>query len=255
MTSTKSARPSKADSRRPALDRRTAMRLAAREYDLFSAALDGVAADQWTLPTDCPGWDVRALGCHVLGMAAMAASVREGTRQRKEAGRRGGVFIDALTAVQVEERSALAAQQLKAQLHTMGPRAARGRRRTPGFLRKRPMPVPQTVGGVAEWWTLGYLIDVVLTRDPWMHRVDLSRAVGQPMQLTADHDGVIVADVVAEWAGRHGQPYTLHLTGAAGGTWAAGSGGPKLELDALEFCRTLSGRSPGEGLLAIEVPF
>lgn len=39
-----------------------------------------------------------------------------------------------------------------------------------------------------------------------MHRIDISRATGRPLTLTADHDGVLVADVVHEWAGRHGTP-------------------------------------------------
>jgi hypothetical protein len=56
---------------------------------------------------------------------------------------------------------------------------------------------------------MGYLLDTILTRDPWMHRVDIARATGRDMVLTADHDGRIVADVVAEWARRHGQPFTL----------------------------------------------
>ena len=75
------------------------------------------------------------------------------------------------------------------------------------------------------------------------------------MQLTPEHDGVLVADIVAEWATRHAQPYTLHLTGPAGGTFSSLSGGPELELDALDFCRTLSGREQGEGLLAVQTPF
>jgi len=66
---------------------------------------------------------------------------------------------------------------------------------------------------------------------------------------------VLVADVVMEWAGRHGQPYTAHLTGPAGGRWSTGEGGPVLELDAVEFCRTLSGRAAGDGLLGVQVPF
>jgi hypothetical protein len=32
-----------------------------------------------------------------------------------------------------------------------------------------------------------------LTRDPWMHRLDLARATGHAPVLTADHGGVIVA--------------------------------------------------------------
>jgi hypothetical protein len=88
-----------------------------------------------------------------------------------------------------------------------------------------------------------------------MHRIDISRAVGRPVHLTPDHDGALVADVATEWAGRHGNPCRLELTGPAGGTWSFGTGGPRLELDAVEFCRTLSGRGTGDGLLATEVPF
>lgn len=61
--------------------------------------------------------------------------------------------------------------------------------------------------------------------------------------------------MVRDWADRHGQPFTLRLTGAAGGTFVRAGGGPELELDAVEFCRTLSGRSTGDGLLATEVVF
>jgi len=96
---------------------------------------------------------------------------------------------------------------------------------------------------------------VMFTRDVWMHRVDLCRATGQPMVLTPDHDGRIVADVVADWARRHGQPFTLRLDGPAGGSFAAGGGGPDMRLDAVEFCRILSGRGTGDGLLATFVPF
>jgi len=101
---------------------------------------------------------------------------------------------------------------------------------------------------------------VILTRDPWMHRLDLARATGRTPVLTADHDGVIVADIVAEWARRHGQPYRLELTGPAGGIWSFGTGGEEIVMDATEFCRVISGR-PGpdggqpRGLLATQVPF
>jgi hypothetical protein len=88
-----------------------------------------------------------------------------------------------------------------------------------------------------------------------MHRVDLARATSHPLRLTPEHDGVVVADIVAEWAARHTQPYRLHLTGPAGGTFSAAGGGPELELDAVDFCRTLSGRQQGTGLLAVETPF
>jgi len=115
--------------------------------------------------------------------------------------------------------------------------------------------VPQNVNGAMETWTVGYLVDIILTRDGWMHRVDICRATGRDMVLTPDHDRFLIDDVVNEWAGRHDSPYTLTLTGVAGGTWSRGDGGLTYELDAVEFCRIVSGRAEGDGLLATEVPF
>ncbi len=255
MTPTTQTPPRSAHPRSSTLEHRLAMRLASVEYERFAEVLHGLAASDWAKPTECPPWDVRAMACHVLGMAAGSASIREGARQRREAVRRGGVFIDALTALQVDERAGLAPSEIAEQFVVVGPRAARGRQRAPGFIRRRRMPVAQQVGDSLEWWTIGYLTDVILTRDVWMHRIDITRATARPMKLTSDHDGQIVADIVAEWAERHQQPYTLHLTGPAGGTWSSGTGASNLELDAIEFCRTVSGRQHGDGLLAVAVPF
>ncbi len=232
------------------------MQLAATEYVRFGDMLRSLTPPDWERPTDCPAWDVRALATHVLGMAEMAASMRESMRQNWAASRRGGLFIDALTALQVEKHQQRSPQEIADRFAAMEPRAARGRARTPVLIRRSRMPVQQPVGGTSERWTFGYLIDVILTRDTWMHRVDLARATGRPLVLTAGHDGVLVADVVAEWASRHGEDCTLTLHGVAGGQWSFGPGsGPHLELDAVEFCRTLSGRSKGAGLLAVEAPF
>jgi uncharacterized protein (TIGR03083 family) len=237
----------------PALERRVAMQLAADEYDRMCGQLRRLSATDWGRPTDCPAWDVRQLVGHTVGMTEMAASFPEQMRQMRAAGKAGGVFVDALTALQVDKHKGDAPDALVARLAKVGPKAAKGRRRTPGFIRRRAMPDLQSVGGVDEAWSIGYLVDVILTRDTWMHRIDIARAAEQQPELTAGHDGVLVADVVAEWAGRHGQPCTLTLTGPAGGTWTFGSGGPELVEDAVEFCRGLSGR--GAPALGTEVPF
>jgi len=245
--------------RRPALDRAVAMRLAAVEYDRVLDQLRSLSTEDWSRPTACPAWDVRALASHLLGMAEMSASVREQMRQMRKATRAGGVFIDALTALQVAERQQMTPGQIVVRFVEVGPRAARGRRRAPGFVRRRAMSGDQPVGSrpdsPAERWTVGYLVDVILTRDPWMHRTDIAAATGTPLTLTAEHDGVLVADVVKEWAARHGQPCSLLLTGPAGGSWSFGSGGPALQCDAVQFCRGVSGRGRAAGLLAVEVPF
>lgn len=239
------------------LDRTLAMRLAATEYDRCADLLGSLDPPDWKEQTDCPSWDVRQLACHMLGMVEMAASVRELVRQQWKASRAGGEPIDALTGLQVSERADWSPDRVVGRFRARAPKAVAGRRRTPGFVRGRTMP-PEKVGGVEEIWTVGFLIDVILTRDPWMHRIDLAHATGRPLHLTPDHDGALVADVVAEWASRHGRPVTLTLTGAAGGEWSSGSGGPSIELDAVEFCRATSGRDTGVDhplVLGTPVPF
>ena len=241
--------------RAAAMSRDTAMRLAATEYQRFLDLLRALSPGDWARPTECRGWDVHAMASHALGMVELAASVREQRRQMKLAHGRGGVFIDALTGLQVDERQHMTPEQIIARFAARAPKAVRGRRRTPGFIRRRTMPERQPVDGIDETWTIGFLVDIILTRDPWMHRADICRATGADHVLTAEHDGVLVADVAAEWAARHGQPCTLHLTGPAGGSWKTGDGAPLIETDAIEFCRAISGRGHADGLLAVQVPF
>lgn len=245
--------------RRARLERPTAMQLAREEYTRFADAFADLEESDGNRPTPCSDWDVRQLGAHVAGMAAMAARLREQRRQMRAAGRAvelsGRLFIDELTALQVRERADTSMPELVAELRDLGPRAARARRRTPRLVRRMRLPQAQVVDGVEEWWSIGYLVDVILTRDPWMHRMDLAEATGRPAHLTADHDGVLVADVVAEWAGRHGQPYALVLTGPAGGEFSSGDDVEPLQMEAVRFCETVSGRRPGSGLLSTQVPF
>jgi len=243
---------------RPRLDPRLAMGLAATEYQRVISTLEQLSPADWGQPTDCPGWDVRAMAGHMLGMAEYAASPVQQVRQTVISARRADrdhiEEIDALTALQVQDHAGLNPAGLVERFRTVAPRAVRGRSRIPQFLQSR-VTLTQESDGVRERWTLAYLFGSILTRDPFMHRIDIARATGVQVPATAGHEGVIVADVVAEWAARHGQPYELDLTGAAGGHWAEGHGGEHLEMEATEFCRLLSGRGEGTGLMACHVPF
>lgn len=240
-----------------------ALRLAEIVYQRVTATVDDLRPEDWGLPTACPAWDVRALVAHIVGMARFVTTPMELGRQVRAARARqeeGQLLVDAQTSLQVDERAARDPEQLRAELRQVGPRAAVGRRRIPGVLRRLRMPERQQVNGVLETWTVGYLVDVILTRDTWMHRMDLAWATGRDTPLTADHDGLLVADVVAEWALRHGQSYRLRLTGPAGGTWATGVDGEELVMDAAEFGRVVSGRAsrgtrPASSLLTTGVPF
>jgi uncharacterized protein (TIGR03083 family) len=243
--------------RKSTLERTVAMRLAETEFSRCADLLGSLQESDWHTPTECPAWNVRQMAAHMLGMVEMAASIREGRRQNKAATAGGAFDIDALTALQVTERADWSGPQIAARFAERWPAAVRGRRRTPWFMRRTAIP-PLPINGSPETWSLGYLVDVILTRDPWTHRMDICRASGREALLTADHDGILVADVVSEWATRHGKDFTLHLTGPAGGTWSVGRNGPGIELDAVEFCRVLSkrpGTVPLEVLMSTEVPF
>ena len=240
----------------PAFDRASAARLASTEFTRCADLFSSLQETDWAVPTECPEWDVRQMAAHMLGMVEMVASIRELARQQRLAKVDGGLDVDVLTALQVRERDDWTGPRIAGRFAERWPAAVRGRRRTPGFVRRRT--IPQRVNGSAERWTLAYLLDVILTRDPWTHRMDICRALGREPVLTADHDGVLVADVVAEWSARHGKEFSLHLTGPAGGSWHVGEDGPAIEVDAIEFCRVLSGRAgavPLETLLSTEVPF
>ena len=254
---TEPAEQSTGPPRAPVMEREAAMASAATEYRRVVALLETVTPGQWALPTDCPGWDVRAVAGHMLGMAQMTAALPALARQlmaaQQGAKKTGMVMIDALTALQVAKNAGLSPAEVITAMRAAGPKAARLRRKMPAFIRSRTMPVAMTVGDVQERWTLGFLFDVILTRDPFMHRLDISRATGIPAQATPAHEGVIVDDIVREWADRHGRPYTLSLSGPAGGTW--GGGGEHITMDAFDFCRAVSGRGQATGLLSQQVPF
>ena len=248
------------DSPMPRISRADAPELAAAEYDRLLRMLRSLSADDWTRPTDCELWDVRMMVAHVVGAAHSCASVREQIHQMRAARRilkqRGTPLVDGLTEVQVRERRTLSPAELIDRFAVLAPKAVRGRERTPGLLRRIDAG-DEVIGPM----TIGWLMDVIYTRDTWLHRVDIARATGRTLELTADHDGRIVADVVGNWAELHGAPFELRLLGPAGGHFRRGGPAsrsetpPILELDAVEFCRILSGRAPGSGLLATRVLF
>jgi uncharacterized protein (TIGR03083 family) len=240
----------------PALEHDEAMAVAAVEYDRLLELVDRFGPDDWARETECPGWDVRDVVSHLLGWMKANADPAEAGRQltvaAREAEAQGILRLDAQTALHVREHALLPPAEVSAAVHEWAGRALAGR--TAATAEQRAVTFSTGLPGESDW-TRGYLVDVVFTRDLWMHRIDLCRATGQAPWITPDHDGRIVADVVADWAGRHAQPFALRLDGPAGGTFTAGRDGPEMRLDAVEFCRILSGRGSADGLLAARVPF
>lgn len=232
-----------------------AMALAAVEYERFTNLLCTLTPAEWNASTVCERWNVKAIVAHVLGAAEANASMRENIHQmrigRKVQHELGfGHIVHGANEVQVRERSDLNPIELLDRWIQIVPRALRGRRRFPPFLR------PVRIGFEAPLGkrTLGYLMDIVYTRDVWMHRIDVSRATGRLPELTADQDGRIIADMVADWANTHHHPFSLDLTGQAGGTYSNGSDGAHVTIDAVDWAWTISGRAAGTGLLADRLP-
>jgi uncharacterized protein (TIGR03083 family) len=239
----------------PPIRRSEARLLAETEFQRFAQMLMALEPRDWAQPTDCDRWDVRGVALHVLGSAEAQASPRELVHQfrrglplNKQIDARH--WVDGLNELQVRERADVSNEEIAQRMKEIGPKAVRGRWRTPPPVRWLPVPFGPPVGVKP----LRYLLDVGFTRDVWMHRVDIAVATGRELVLTADHDGRLVADIVAEWAALHGKPFTLEIGGPAGGTFAQGSGGEHVRIDAIEFCRVLAGRAPGDGVLAHPLP-
>lgn len=230
--------------------------------DRLLTLLERLEPDDWGAPTECGEWDVADVVRHLVGAARANASVREAVRQQVWAGRHKKEFagndLDAMNALQVRDHAHLVPDDLVARLRSLSAAAVRGRMRFPRLLRRVPVPLAQTgstAAGMPTSVTLGHLMEVIYTRDLWMHRVDIARATGSELEVDHESDARIVEDVVAEWARRHGEPFHLVLSGPAGGEFTQGEDGTRIEHDAVEFCRILSGRAPAEGLLATRVLF
>jgi uncharacterized protein (TIGR03083 family) len=233
-------------------------------YQQLLGLVDQLSPSDWTAETECTGWTVTDMVGHMLGAAQANASMREnirqqlwGVRHRREY---GGNPLDAANALQISDHARLSPESLTNALRTAAPVAVRGRMRLPGIARAITVPLStsgSTASGMPRSVNLGYLVDVIYTRDVWMHTVDIARAVNQPINAELPVNGRVVADVVADWARRHGQPVDLVLSGPAGGHYrsAGGETVTPIEHDAIEFCRIVSGREPGDHLLATRVLF
>jgi uncharacterized protein (TIGR03083 family) len=240
----------------PRIKHAEAMEIAAEENRRFGAALRALDASAWAQPTDCTRWDVKALAAHVIGSAAGQASPREFFRQVRtgkpivaEIGAQ--YWWDGMNELQVREREGRTTGELIAEWDVISEKGLRARRKLPRPIARLPLlNLPAPVGRQP----LAYLFDIGFTRDVWMHRVDLTQATGTEFGADAAHDGRIIADIVAEWAGTHGKPFDLELTGPAGGHYVTGSGGEQRTIDAIEFTRILAERVHGDGILGHSLP-
>jgi uncharacterized protein (TIGR03083 family) len=225
------------------------------QYARLVELLASLSDDDWASPTDCEGWTVKDIGAHVLGSLEAVRRPREFVRQAL-AGLRVAKAehlrepLDGINAVQVREHAGMTGAQVAQAIAAIAEPALRHRARTPWLLRQGV----RVKLGVSGRTSLAWILDVVYSRDTFVHRIDVSRATGRDVH-TDDVERRIVAEIVREWAARHGEPVTLTLTGPAGGTYECNGGGPEITEDAVEFTRLVSGRGTATGLLAVPAQF
>ena len=233
--------------------------LAEEEFVRFAAVVDALLGPTtWALPTDCDAWDVRHVALHVLGSGDAQASFPEFVHQllrgvplNKEIDSHH--WVDGMNELQIRERAHFSNAELVAQLAEVGPRAVQGPMADPVARALPPDPVRAARSAGRRSSTCS------TSASPGTSGPTASTsagATGRDVNPTADHDGRLVADIVGEWASIYGLPFELVLEGPAGGKFSQGTGGEgeRVEIDAIEFIRVLSGRAPGTGVLSNPLP-
>jgi len=140
----------------------------------FTGLLEKIPAEQWTAPTDLPGWDVRAVAAHIAHLESILAGSPEETVDVGEP-----AHVTGLMGVYTEQGVVARANRTPDELINEIREAAT--KRHTALLADPPSDASakpdQIFGGVGwDWNTL--LRNRPL--DVWMHEQDVRRAVGIP---------------------------------------------------------------------------
>lgn len=225
--------------------------LAREEVARFLALVETLTPADWNRPTECSRWTVKDIVAHQASHVLALTHFREflnqfNPRNFREYTRKGMNTLDAANQRQVDKRAGWTAGQLIAEIRDHSDASIAGRQRFPVLLRWLRVRTPGYEGRIS----IGELIDNIFTRDMWMHRLDICRAIEREMTQTVDHDGRITALVIRELdpylsSKLNGRALIYRLTGKAGGEWVVGGNSPAaaaISLDALDFHRLASGR-------------
>jgi len=169
----------------------------------FTALLEQLPAEQWTLPTDLPGWDVKAVAAHTAHLESVLAT---GVEEQADIGEPPHVtgLMGMYTEIGVVNRRDREPAGIVEEIRTVA------RERYDALLADPPadgtgMP-PVVFGGVPWNW------ETLLRNRPldvWMHEQDVRRAVGVPGGMetpAAAHTADYLAEAFAYVVGKKVAP-------------------------------------------------
>ena len=138
------------------------------------ALLEQVPAEQWTTPTDLPGWDVRACAAHTAHLESILSGNPEETAEVGEPPHVSG-FLGLYTEIGVMNRRDHSPEQVIAELREVTTRRHEWLRANPPTDAQEK---PEVVFGGVPWSWETLLRNRPL--DVWMHEQDVRRAVDLP---------------------------------------------------------------------------
>ncbi len=162
--------------------------------DDFTALLEQLAPEDWSAPTDLPGWDVHAVAAHTAHLEALLAGA---PHDEVEIGEPEHVRspLGTFTEQGVVARRDRSADELINEI-----RSSATTRHT-ALLADPPVDPSASAPGV--FGMIGWSTETLLRNRPldvWMHEQDVRRAVGRPGNLDGPA-GIHTADYLAESLG------------------------------------------------------
>ncbi|WP_433008072.1 maleylpyruvate isomerase family mycothiol-dependent enzyme [Kribbella sp. CA-294648] len=237
-------------------DRATARRHRDAEIAAWQDLLDTIDGTEWKRRTVCTEWDVADIVGHLCGQAEDVNKPWSFPLRDRRARRAYPTIslIDAHMLVQADDHRGTPPDVLRQRFGKLWGKATRTISRNPALIRNLQVKIDGIPG--FEKISLGFIQDILLTRDLWMHRNDVCQALGREFDA-GPYAVELIAQVMRDledgpfW---QGTPVTLTLTGQGGGTYRLGRGEPiaTVSTDAVGYMRTLSGRDDQPTVVLVE---
>ncbi|GAA0961651.1 hypothetical protein GCM10009554_78460 [Kribbella koreensis] len=222
-------------------------------WDDLMASLDGT---DWQQRTVCTEWDVADIVGHLCGQAEDVNKPWSFPLRDRRARRVYPTtpLLDAHMMIQADDHRGTPHDVLQQRFDKLWAKATKTISRNPALIRRMQVKIEGMPG--FDKLDLGYIQDILLARDLWMHRDDVCQALGREFDAGPYADE-LVAQVMRDivdgpfWSGT---PVVLTLTGQGGGTYRLGQGDPiaTVSTDAVGYMRTLSGRDDQPTVVLID---